>query len=272
MVADYVVFPGMLLSDQVGESFYRVGAIIFDRTGARYGLTARHILEKQRSSAVLDGITGRIVGERVSDDLEWPRKGPFFRAIGRFRISPAAPVKMATPFRSIVGVADPRELVGSPVFWLEDSYSKAPAEVVAVGGAISFKRRLRDGSEMPVTMTEVIEVRTNSAPAPSPGELGTLIVDADDRALGLLIFRQSDVALVAPLLPYLEAFNATMADDRPSVVAGVDQNLEVMRTELQQLTIGMSRMRHELEEQARTPGLADEEAPVELAALLETTT
>lgn len=265
MSADTLVFPGMVLSDQFGENSYTVGAIMFDREGVCYGLTARHVLDKQRSNAVHDAVSGRVVGQRVASDPVWSTGEPFYRAIGRF-IIPSASVKMATPFKSVIGVANSRDLVGSDVFWLQDTFGNAPAKVVAVGGAISVRQRSRESA---TTMTDVIKIETTSAPVSAPGEAGTLIVDRSDRAVGLLMFRSGDTAFVAPLLPYLEHFKARLADDRQSAIAGVDQSLETMRSDLLQVSVGMSRMKRELEAGADTPGLEDEEAPPELKRLLE---
>ncbi|WP_316235377.1 MULTISPECIES: hypothetical protein [unclassified Bradyrhizobium] len=267
MSADTLVFPGMLLSDQFGESSYTVGAIIFDRNNVCYGLTARHVLEKQRSNDVVDAFTGRVIGQRVVSDPQWDAQEPFHHAIGRFVI-PSASVKMATPYKSVVGLADPRELVGSDIFWLSDSDGNAPAKVMAVGGAVSINWRRRNGSSMSTTMSDVIKVETLSAPVAGPGELGTLLVDRSDRAVGLLIFRHGDTAFVAPLLPYLDELKAKLADDRHSAVSGVNRNLESMRADLLQVDHGMARMKRELQSSADTPGLGDEEAPADLDKLL----
>lgn len=104
MSADFVITPGMPISGPTRKGICQVGAIAFDHAGACFGLSARHVLECEPSAAVFDAITGREIGLRISDEEGWVDGQPFHHSIGRFRIKPTTQVRMATSFRSVLGV------------------------------------------------------------------------------------------------------------------------------------------------------------------------
>jgi hypothetical protein len=268
MSSDFVVTPGMPISGPTRKGICQVGAIAFDRAGACFGLSARHVLECEPSPAIFDAITGREIGIRVADEEGWADGEPFHRSIGRFRIEPTTQVRMATPFRSVLGVADPSDRVGSPIFWLDDYYGNAPGEVAAVGGAIRFVDPYTDRTTV---MKDAIEVSMPSRLFGMRGEAGALLIDDEDLAVGLLISRRESSCFLAPLLSYLQANDLILADDRTSKLSGVDVDLAAFAGDLLQIEIGSSKMREDLVAELRIRDHIEDVVPESLRNLLEST-
>lgn len=261
-----IIVPGMPISGRTRKGVCQVGAIAFDTAGACFGLTARHVLECEPSPAVFDPGTGREIGMRVTDDPPPADNESFHRCIGRFRIESTTQVRMATPFRSIRGVANPVERVGDPVYWLDDDYGSAPGEVLGVGGAIHFKDPYTGTTTL---LRDVIEVRMPDRTLKVRGEAGALLLDEQDLAIGLLISRLGKVCYLAPLSSYLEERNLALADDRTSKFPGVDVGLAEFAADLLQIEMGASRMRAEIAAETLLDGSAEEPVPENLRHLLE---
>jgi hypothetical protein len=266
MSANFVIVPGMPISGLTRKGVCQVGAIAFDIAGACYGLSARHVLECESSPAVFDPGTGREIGVRVSDGVKWSNGQPFHCSIGRFLIEPSTQVRMATPFRSVLGVANPFDLVGSQVFWLDDYYGSAPGEVVGVGGAIRFVDPYTDRATV---MKNVIEIKVGFNNFRVRGEAGALLVDEGDLAVGLLISRQGETCFLAPLSSYLQANDLFLADDRTSKIYGVDTDLAGFAGELMQIELGASKMKDDLVAELGDRAHDDQAVPESLRFLME---
>jgi hypothetical protein len=187
-----------------------------------------------------DADSGVLLGERFS--FEGEGNGVFADTIGAFLVSAHADVRMATPHRSVQGVAKPEDLIGASVFKLDASSSLQRGKVTGVGGAIRF---VDPYSGRHTILKDVVEVRFDGGgPDPvSSGEAGSLIIDERDRAVGLLMCGARDECYVAPLKPFLEAKNLRLADGRAPGTSGADGALTQYRSELRLATSGGNRMR-----------------------------
>jgi hypothetical protein len=263
---------GTRLTSKTGKGVCRVGAIAFDESGQLLGLSARHVLECEEAPDLFDALTGEKVGDRISMPTEELHRSPFFNSIGLFKIDrQRVQVRMATPFISVRGLAQPDYLLGAAVFKLEASSALPRGTVTGLGGAVGF---VNPYTNCRTIMTDVIELRfADGGTDPSAaGEAGSLLVDERDAAVGLIICGQRGRCFAAPLAPFLRARKLTLAGDRAPIAFGAEQELASYVSELRFATSGGRRMRDDLLSEPRLHAdPSGDEVPPDLLRYLEAT-
>jgi hypothetical protein len=245
MTSTFIV-PGTRVSGDTQRGIARVGAIAFDRANRRIGLSARHILECEGTPDVYDAESGLRIGTHLGAPQKLSDRCFFYDTIGLFSIDRHnVEVRMATPFASINGVADPDKLLGAKVFKLENSSVLPSARVVGLGGAIRFADPY---TQHKAVLHDVVEVafEAGGADPVAAGDAGSLIIDENGAAVGLMISGRRDRCYVAPLQPFLRERKLILADDRAFKGEGRNVELAAYFSELRLATHGTNLMRADL--------------------------
>jgi hypothetical protein len=250
-----------------------VGAFVVDNDGKYFGLTARHILQADASAAVHEVDSRKAVGERfdlpMNADLS---RRPFYETIGIFRIADQITnLRMRTSYVWVRGVCAHEAVVGQKVHKVEMSPAMPCGEVKAVGGAIRFNDPISGESTI---FRDSVEVRFDDEVANpvGPGEAGSLVLDEQDNALGLITGGTRERCFVAPLWPFLQrhGFELTKSHEEIDPLAHNlgEQGYRLIVSDLPLIGAAGRRMRDELRAEGATHTDAEEEVPQDLQKLL----
>lgn len=162
----------------------RLGVVLVDYYGCRFGLSAFHILQKSETGQVWDEagtILGQVQRHNPSPLVE-SRSAQFHELIGRFAIDPSRALTPDNCRALSSGSISPGRLL----FWRAADESVQRFEVVGRGGEIAFSANPGDD---PVYFTDpvVLQLEQGSKPAPGAGDAGSPLLDADGNVAALLM-------------------------------------------------------------------------------------
>ena len=257
---------GQSLSTQTGIAFCRLGAIVADREGRLFGLTARHILEEEAGGRVFDPSSGREVGAVAGDRPPLQEGSDFFDTIGIFTLD-AVEVDWSDPASFVLHAVEPEVWIGRSVSKVQADCAPATGLVEGYGGSIDFQ----PAAERPTTLLRhVIELSfPEGSEATCRGEAGAPLIGARGALLGLLIGGTTQRAYAAPLKPFLDRYDYALLLPELGQSADASIDEQELEHELRSTAWGALQIRHDINLEnvdARNP--YKEEIPPRLIDLL----
>ena len=204
---------GARLGTEKEPAIGRVAAIAFDEAGRAFGITALHVLRRAEISAAFDETNPQehLAGDQDQDEATgnietWDE--PFHAAIGAFEI-PGNQLGHSPDSgkRNPRTTANPLDHVGLELFKLGDV--EAIATVTSVGGALLVEDPRTGGEQLFYDVIELVFAPGGPDPA-ATGEAGSLLVDAEDRAVAILIAGARDLCYAAAIEPFVAAHNLSL--------------------------------------------------------------
>lgn len=253
----------LAVTGPVGLKRSRIGAVARTADGAVIALGARHLLAAEAPETIHDAATKAVVGRRLSWSVTAGDRRPAHEAIGGVRVEAHFDwLGMAAPYLAVSGIADANSVLGKPVFKYSGTVDLI-AGVVNGMGSVLLRDPVTDETAMFDGLIEVC-LANRDASTVGRGEGGALFLDADRRAVGLLIGGAPERCFLVPLAEVLEARGLTPYTGR---VPHVSLNTQTAM-ELDQVRAGTRQLWDDLRgAPAILPDPAGDQIPQELADL-----
>lgn len=186
----------------------RIGAVARAADGSVIALGARHLLDAEAPETIHDAGTQTVVGRRLAWSQTAGYRRPAHEAVGGVRVEARFDWSgMIAPYLIVPGVVDAEAALGKPVFKYAGSANLIEGVVTGLGSAL-LRDPVTGGTAVFAGLIQVCLAKSDAFVV-GRGEAGALFLDAERRAVGLLIGGVSERCFLVPLAEVLQARGLT---------------------------------------------------------------